>query len=90
MAIANLEVGSYTNLTASANVKSGQGAMIGFYVNSTTSGTIRFYDDASTGTTTSITGVITPAIGMNYLPVCFSNGLNAVIANTLNVTIIWV
>ena len=90
MAIANLEVGSYTNKTSSSNIKSGQGAMIGFYVNSTSSGTIAFYDDAATGTTVPISGTITPAIGMNYFPVCFSNGLNAVIGGTLNVTIIWV
>ena len=90
MAIGNLQVGSYTNKTASANIKSGQGAMLGFYVNSTSSGTIAFYDDASTGTATPITGTITPAIGWHSMPVCFSSGLNAVIANTLNVTIVWV
>lgn len=89
MALGNLEVGNYTNKTASANIKSGQGAMLGFYVNSTTSGTIQFYDDASTGTTTPISGLITPAIGWNFFPVAFSNGLNAVIGATLNVTIVW-
>ena len=90
MAIGNLEVGSYTNLTATANVKSSSGAMIGFYVNSTTVGTIQFYDSASTTTTVPISGLITPAIGMNYFPVAFANGLYAVIGGTLNVTISWV
>ena len=91
MAIGNLEVGSYTNKAASGNIKSGQGAMIGFYVNSTSSGVIQFYDDASTGTTTAISGAITPAIGMNYFPCCFSNGLNfALNSGSINVTIFWV
>jgi hypothetical protein len=87
MAIGNFEVGAYRNLTASANVKSSQGAVIGFYVNSTTAGTIQFYDDAATGTTTPITGLITPAIGFHRLPVAFASGLYAVIGATLNVTI---
>ena len=90
MAIGNIEVGSYRNLTASANVQSVSGAMIGFYVCSTTSGTIQFYDSATTTTTTPISGLITPAIGMNYFPICFANGLYAVIGGTLNVTISYV
>lgn len=90
MAIGALQVGSYTNKTASGNIKSGQGALLGFYVNSTSSGTITLYDDAATGTTTAISGTITPAIGWHNYPVCFANGLNIVIANTLNVTLVWV
>jgi hypothetical protein len=89
MAIGNLEVGNFTNKTASANIKSGQGAMLGFYVNSTSSGTIAFYDDVSTGTATPITGTITPSVGWNFLPVAFATGLNIVIGSTLNVTIVW-
>lgn len=90
MGVGNFQVGNYTNKTASANIKSSEGSLIGFYVNSTSSGTIAFYDDAATGTTTAITGTITPAIGWYFLPVAFSKGLNAVIGSTLNVTIVWV
>lgn len=90
MAIGALNVGSYKNATATGNVQSVSGAILGFYVNSTSSGTIQFYDSATTGTGTPITGVITPAIGWQTLPVCFANGLYAVIANTLNVTIVYV
>lgn len=90
MAIGNLQVGSYTNKTATANIKSSQGALLGFYVNSTSSGTIILYDDVGTGTTVPISGTITPAIGWNPYPVCFANGLYIVIASTLNVTLIWV
>lgn len=90
MAIGNLPVGAYSNKTASGNVKSSQGALLGFYVNSTSSGTIVLYDDAATGTTTAISGTITPAIGWQNFPVAFTNGLNIVIANTLNVTLVYV
>ena len=89
MAIGNFDVGVYKNMTASANVKSSQGAMLGFYVNSTTSGTIQFYDDSATGTTTPISGVITPAIGFHRFPVTFANGLYAVVGGTLNVTVVY-
>ncbi len=89
MAIGNLEVGNPTNITATQNIKPSDGVMLGFYVNSTTSGTLQFYNSATTTTTTPISGVITPAIGWNYFPVGFNNGLYAVIGGTLNVTIVW-
>lgn len=88
--IGNLNVGPFKLVTASGNVKSSQGAMLGFYVNSTTAGTIQFYDDPATGTTIPITGLITPAIGWNALPSTFAAGLNAVVGGTLNATIIYV
>lgn len=92
MAIGNLQVGNYKIKTSSGNVKAASdGAMLGFFCNSTSTGTIIFYDDPATGTTTPITGTITPTAGTWYqIPVAFSTGLNAVIANTLNVTIVYV
>ena len=90
MPLSAIEAGSYKNITATANIKPADGVILGFYVNSTTSGTIQFYDSATTTTTTPITGVITPSIGWQFLPVTYTNGLYAVIANTLNVTIVWV
>lgn len=92
MSIGNLNVGSYKIKSASGNVKpAADGALLGFFCNTTSTGTIIFYDDASTGTTTPITGTITPTAGTWYnIPAAFTNGLNVVIANTLNVTIIYV
>lgn len=77
----------FKNMTATATVKTGQGILVGMYVNSTTSGTIRFYDNtAASGTV--INNVITPGIGYHDLGGAnFSIGLHAVIANTLNVTL---
>lgn len=91
MAIGNLQIGQYVNKTSSGNVKTTQGALLGFYVNSTSSGVVNFYDDAATGTTTAITGNITPAIGWQALPVAFGNGLNFVlVSGSINVTIVYV
>lgn len=89
MAIGNLFGGQPKNITASGNVKASSGQLIGFYVNSTTSGTIALYDDASTGTSLPISGTITPAIGWHFYPVGFANGLNAVIGSTINVTLVY-
>ena len=87
MAIGNLNVGAYENVTATGNVSSATGALLGFYVNSTTAGTIQFYDSATTTTTAPITGLITPAIGWHNLPVATANGIYAVVGGALNVTI---
>lgn len=79
----------YTNLTASALVKTGSGKLVGMYVNSTTGGTIKFWDNTSAATTV-INNTITPAIGYHNLGKAnFTVGLYATIANTLDVTLYW-
>lgn len=88
MSLSNTELGTSKNITASGNVKNVSGGMIGFYVCSTTAGTIQLYDDAATGTTLPLTGLITPVMGWNQLPVAFASGLNAVIGGALNVSIV--
>lgn len=90
MAIGALNVGNPTNLTATANIVPRDGAMLGFYVSSTTVGTITFYDSATTTITVPITGMITPVIGWQALPVTFRNGLYAVIGGTGNFTVVTV
>lgn len=69
---------------------SGASEVVGFYVNSTTSGTIRFYDDAD-GTCSSSAkgGVITPAVGWHWYPVAFSTAICALTANTIDVTVVY-
>lgn len=77
----------YVNLTASALVKTGPGVLKGMYVNSTTAGTIRFYDNTSAAGTV-INNVITPAVGYHDLGSAnFSAGCYATIGGTLNVTL---
>lgn len=89
MAIGALNIGSYKNATASGNVSPRPGALLGFYVNSTSSGTVVFYDSEATATTIPITGTITPAIGWHALPVAVANGIYAVVGGTLNVTFVF-
>ena len=54
------EVGAYKNITATGAVTSGPCQLIGFYVNSTTIGTLVLKDGGSGGT--ALGGTITPAI----------------------------
>lgn len=85
MAFDTKEVGTPTNITGTGDVTTKPGSLLGFYVNSTSSGTIAFKDGGSGGT--AISGTITPAIGFHRYPLHTSGGLYATIANTLNVTL---
>lgn len=80
-------VGTAVNLTATGAVgPSGvQVAVLGFYVNSTTAGTIVFNSGG-----VAISGTITPAIGYHAFPASCPGGCTVTIASTLNVTVFYV
>jgi hypothetical protein len=81
------KLGRYVNITSTAAVApAGHGNLLGFYVNSTTGGTLILKDGGSSGT--AISGTITPAIGWHFYPVSVAGELHATIANTLNVTFV--
>jgi hypothetical protein len=80
----NTGYGSYKNITGTGNVSTGACSLNGFYVNSTSTGTLVLRDGGAGGTV--MTGTITPAIGWHELPVSTGGILHATIANTLNVT----
>lgn len=80
-----MDKGTPVNLTATNDVTTADCALIGFYVNSTTSGTIVLTKGGSGGT--AISGTITPAIGWHKFPASCPGGLHVTIANTLNVTL---
>ena len=83
------ESGQYKNMTATASVNTMPGTLLGFYVNSTTGGTIVLKDGGSSGTV--ISGTITPAIGWHRYPVGYgASGLHATIANTIDVTFVFI
>ena len=83
-----VEAGNYKNTTSTVQVTSRGGSLLGFYVNSTTGGTIVFKD--GTGSGTAISGTITPAIGFHRYPATYGTaGLHVTIANTLDVTIFY-
>lgn len=79
-----LEVGNTVNITSTADVTTANCVLLGFYVNSTTSGTLVLKKGGSGGT--ALGGTITPAIGFHSFPATCHGGLHATIANTLNVT----
>lgn len=65
-----------------------QGAILGFYVNSTSSGTLVLSSNNAGAAGTAFTGTITPAIGWNFLPVVSAGGIFATIGATLDVTFV--
>lgn len=77
--------GTPVNLTASGAVSKSGGTLIGFYVNSTSSGTIALSLGSTSGGT-AISGTITPAIGFHCFPAYCPAGVYATIGATINVT----
>lgn len=77
--------GAPTNLTSSGIVSSAGGQLLGFYVNSTTSGTV-VLRTGTTSAATAVTGTITPSAGWNPCPLDFPNGCYASLGATINVT----
>jgi len=79
------EVGGYKNITATGAVSTGACQLIGFYVNSTTVGTLVLKDGGSGGT--AMSGTITPAIGFHRFPANVGTSLYATIGGSaLDVT----
>lgn len=79
--------GTPKNISATATVSKVGCALIGFYVNSTSSGTLVLRAGSSgTSSGTAISGTITPAVGFHAFPADCVDGLHATIANTLDVT----
>ena len=82
----------YTNLTASALIKTGFGKVAGFVVNSHTNGTLKLWDNTSAATTV-ITNTFTFPSGSGVYnfpePISFNTGLYATIGGTADITIIW-
>ncbi len=78
--------GTPVNLTASGAISLCRGSILGFYVNSTTAGTIVIRDGGSAGT--ALGGTITPSVGWNTYPAAITSasGAYATIANTIDVT----
>lgn len=71
------------NLTATGTLE-GNVKLVGFYVNSTTGGTLALADGTS-----ALTGTITPAVGFHWFPYESNTSIVATIANTLNVTFLY-
>lgn len=77
------QAGYPVHLVATGQVIAVPGILLGFYVNSTTAGTLILYDAATAANP--ISGTITPALGWNNFPSIHEVGIFATIA-TLDVT----
>jgi len=83
------EGGNYKNLTATGRVTTAACTLLGFYVNSTSAGTLVLRDGGSGGTVMS--GTITPAIGFHRFPATVGDtGLHATVGGTIDVTFFYV
>jgi hypothetical protein len=83
---------SYTNLSASALIKTGAGVLKGIVVNSHSSGTLKLWDNTSAATTVlfnTITFAAGSGIVINLPAVEFSTGLYATIGGTADITLLW-
>jgi hypothetical protein len=79
------EVGGYKNITATGAVSTGSCQLIGFYVNSTTVGTLVLRNGGASGEVMS--GTITPAIGFHRFPANVGVSLYATVGGSaLDVT----
>ncbi len=87
MSMIPIPAGSYQNITSTTAITTIPAVMAGFYVNSTTSGTLVFRDGGASGTGTTVSGTITPAIGWQFFPFNFTKTIHVTIANTIDVTI---
>ena len=69
------ESGTPINLSASGAISLCRGTLIGFYVNSTSGGTVVLTDGGSAGT--AISGTITPVIGWHAFPAAITSASGA-------------
>lgn len=83
----------YTNLSASAAVKSAAGTLYGIVVNSHTSGTLKLWDNTSAAGTVifnTITFAAGSGIQLNFAQgISFNTGLYATIGGTADITLLW-
>ena len=73
--------GSPKLLTSSGTICDRPGVLLGFYVASTSGGTIVLNDNA-----TAVSGTITPAVGYHSFPCGFGTSIKATIGGTISVT----
>lgn len=85
-----IESGAYTNLSASALVRTGAGQLMGIFVASASSTpTIKVWDNTSAATTV-LVNTFTPIAGTFYpMPGSFKTGLYITIGGTVDCTVFW-
>jgi len=84
MSAYGVEGGVPKNLSASGAISLSPGTLLGFYVNSTSSGTIVLKDGGTGGA--ALNGTITPAVGFHRFPATFQTSAYATLGGTIDVT----
>lgn len=79
-----MERGTAVNRTTTGDVTTANCVLLGFYVNSTTAGTVVFRKGGSAGTV--LNGTITPAIGFHRFPASCPGGLHVTVGGTIDAT----
>ncbi len=80
-----IEAGYPVNLSASGDICLKPCTILGFYVNSTSSGTLNIKDGGSSGT--ALDGTITPAIGFHRFPAaCTTSAYFTKVSGTIDLT----
>lgn len=83
--------GLYSNISASALVKTGYGNVVGVIINSHTNGTLKLWDNTSAATTV-LCNTITFGSSERFIPLFgakFLTGLFATIGGTADITIVY-
>lgn len=85
----------YSNLTASALLKTGTGTVAGIIINSHTSGTVKLWDNTSAAGTVicnTITFSAVATTGERFIPLfdlAFNTGLYVTIGGTADITVVY-
>lgn len=78
------EGGNPVHVTGTTTIHTPGGTLLGFYVASTTAGTIVLREGGGSGT--AISGTITPAVGFHRFPAAFGGNLHVTVGGALNAT----
>jgi hypothetical protein len=79
-------VGTPIRVSSTTTLATGPCKLLGWLVNSTTSGTITLHDGINTNPTAFVAAIPTVAGAYTQCPAALANGLHFVLGNTLNVT----
>lgn len=82
-----MQFGQAEIVTGTGTVYSSPCRIVGFYVNSTTAGTLILYD--ATSAANAISGTITPAVGWHFFPAAVGTALHVAVGGTINVTFVY-
>lgn len=90
MAAPIIESGNATNTTATGAIATGPGQLLGIFVSSSSSGTVKFWDNATAGSGTVIVNTFSAAAATFYrIPASFKNGLFLTVGGTIDCSVIW-